>query len=75
MRDLFYCMEPATNTDLLCHTLPLGVRVIKYVRHLQDESMLAKLNKEDVIAKEAKYHIRCLVNEPLQPRQTSEGDN
>ena len=50
MTDLFFCMEPATDTELLYHTLPLDARVRKYFRHLQDESMLAKLTKEDVIA-------------------------
>ena len=49
MTDLFFCIEPATDTELLYHTLPLHALVRKYDRHLQDKSMLTKLNKEDVI--------------------------
>ena len=64
---LFVCMEPATDTELLHHTLDVDALVRIYARHLQDDSMLAKLNKEDVIVQEANNHIRCLVNVPLQP--------
>ena len=49
MADLFFCMEPATDTELLYHTLNLDALVRKYARYLQDTSMLAKLNKDDVI--------------------------
>ena len=45
-----FCMEPASDTELLNHMLDLDARVKKYARHLQDENMLAKLNKDDVIA-------------------------
>ena len=65
-------MKPAADTELLYHTLDLDARVRKYARHLHNESMLAKLNKEDVIAK---YHIWCLVNESLQLHQTRKGEN
>ena len=50
-------MEPATDTELLYHTLDLDSLVRKYSRQLQDESMLAKLSKDDVIIQMAKYHI------------------
>ena len=49
MTDLFFCMEPTTDTELLYHTLDLDVPVRKYARHLQDASMLAELYKDDVI--------------------------
>ena len=39
-------MEPAADTELLYHTLDLDALVRKYSRHLQDESMLAKLSKD-----------------------------
>ena len=42
-------MEPATDTELLYHTLDLHALDRKYARHLQDASMLAELNKDDVI--------------------------
>ena len=42
-------MEPARDTELLYHTLDLYVLVRKYARHLQDESLLVELNKDDVI--------------------------
>ena len=42
-------MEPATDTELLYHTLDLDALVRKYVLHLQYASMLAELNKDDVI--------------------------
>ena len=42
----FFCMETATDTELLYH---LHALVRKYGRHLQDASMLAELNKDDVI--------------------------
>ena len=68
-------MQPATDTELLHHTLDVDALVRINARHLQDESMLAKLNKEDVIVQETNNHIRCFVNVPLQPSQTSKGDN
>ena len=42
-------MEPARDTELLYHTLDRHVLVRNYARHLQDESMLVELNKDDVI--------------------------
>ena len=45
----FFRMEPATDTELLYHTLDLDALVRKYSRHLQDESVLAKLTNDDVI--------------------------
>ena len=53
-------MEPATDTELLYHTLDLDALVRKYSRHLQDESMLVKLSKDDVIFQKDKYHISVL---------------
>ena len=53
-------MEPATDTQLLYHTLDLHALVRKYARHLQDENMPVKLNKDDVIIYKAKYHIGVL---------------
>ena len=53
-------MEPATDTELLYHTLDLDALVRKYSRHLQDESMLAKLSECDVIIQKTKYHISVL---------------
>ena len=53
-------MGPATNTGLLHHTLDIDALVRKYSRHLQDESMLAKLSKDDVIIQKAKYHVSVL---------------
>ena len=54
-------MEPATDTELVYHTLDLDARVRKYVRQdLQDESMLAKLSKDDVIIQKVNYHISVL---------------
>ena len=50
-------MVPPTDTELLYHTLDLYVLVRTYSRHLQDESMLAKLTKDDVIIHKAEYHI------------------
>ena len=44
-----FCMEPATDTELLYHTLDLDALVRKYASHLQDASMLAELDKDDVI--------------------------
>ena len=49
MTDLFFCMEPTTDTELLYHTLDLDAPVRKYAQHLQDASMLAELYKDDVI--------------------------
>ena len=49
MSDLFFCMEPAKDTELLYHTLDLHALVRKIARHLQDASMLVELNKYDVI--------------------------
>ena len=46
---VFFCMEPATDTELLYHTLDLDGLVRKYARHLQDANMLAELNTDDVI--------------------------
>ena len=45
----FFCMEAATDTELLYHTLYLDALVRKFARYLQDASMLAELNKDDVI--------------------------
>ena len=53
-------MEPATDTELLYHTLDLDALGGKYSRHLQDESMLAKLSKYYVIIQKSKYHISVL---------------
>ena len=53
-------MEPATDTELLYHKLDLDALVRKYTRHLQDESMLAKLSKDDAIIQKVKYHISVL---------------
>ena len=55
--------------------LDLDALIRNYARHLQDESMLAQLTKEDDIIKRPSTIFGVLVNEPLQPRQTSEGDN
>ena len=49
MTDLFFWMEPTTDTELLYHTLDLDDPVSKYARHLQYASMLAELYKDDVI--------------------------
>ena len=53
-------MESATDTELLYHTLDLDALVRKYSRHLQDESILAKLSEYDVIIQKTKYHISVL---------------
>ena len=45
----FFCMEQATDRELLYHTLDLDALLRKCARHLQDASMLAELNKDDVI--------------------------
>ena len=68
-------MEPATDRARVPYALPLDARVREYVRQLEDESMLAKLNKEDVIAYRGHVPYSVLVNEPLQPRQTNKGEN
>ena len=47
-------MEPATDTELLYHTIDLDALVRKYSRNLQDE------RKDDVIIQKAKYHISVL---------------
>ena len=60
MTDLFFCIEPATDTELLYHTLDHAALVRKFARYLQDASMLAELNKDDVIIYKAKYHISVL---------------
>ena len=44
-------MQTATDTEL---------SVRKYSRHLQAESMLAELSKDDVIIQKAKYHNSVL---------------
>ena len=53
-------MEPATDTELLYHTLDLDALVRKYSRQVQDESMLVKLGKDDVIIQKANFHISVL---------------
>ena len=42
-------MEPATDRELLYHTLDIDALIRKYARHLQDASMLAELRKDGVI--------------------------
>ena len=46
VRSVFFCMEPATDTELLYFIHAL---VRNYARHLQDASMLVELNKDDFI--------------------------
>ena len=53
-------MEPATDIELLYHKLDIDALVRQYSQHQQDESMLAKLSKDDVIIQNAKYHISVL---------------
>ncbi|KXJ29235.1 hypothetical protein AC249_AIPGENE17038 [Exaiptasia diaphana] len=58
--DFTHCHE----ADLLHSftTLEAGMNLQRMATDLQNFSLLAKLSKGDVIAIEAKYHMRCLTN-------------
>ena len=59
----FFCDLPAGNSILHdAATYDIDSRVRKCARELEDTILLAKLAAGDMIALEAKYHRKCLVN-------------
>ena len=55
-------------------TFGLDARVRQCALQLQDQSLLAKLSTSDLIALEAKYHVKCLVSLYNRVRQTRGSD-
>ena len=58
----FFCDKvEACGTLHSCQTLYLDMRVRKIAHELADTKLLAKLSEGDMVATEAKYHLKCLV--------------
>ena len=72
----FFCGKPAQASESLHHasTFGLDARVRQCALQLQDQSLLAKLSTGDLIALEAKYHVKCLVSLYNRVRQTRGSD-
>ena len=45
-----------------CQTLELNQKVREIATEMGDNQMLAKLSQGDMVAVDAKYHLRCLVD-------------
>lgn len=59
----FFCSNTESKGKLheVC-TFQLDCRVRNCAQKLQDQELLSKLSEGDLIALEAKYHVKCLVN-------------
>ena len=58
----FFCGSHDKSDNLhQCETLAVHRRVERYAEELEDTAVLAKLSEGDMIATEAKYHVKCLV--------------
>ncbi len=72
----FLCNEPAGSKNLhrAC-THDIDIRVRKCALQLQDTDLLAKLAPGDMVALEAKYHSKCLVDLYNRARATTDSRN
>ena len=65
----FFCEKPeaeeGTSSLHNVSTFELDTRVRQCAYQLQDQRLLAKLSGGDLIAQEAKYHLQCLVSQPV----------
>jgi len=69
-------VKPAKASESLHHasTFGLDARVRECALQLQDQTLLAKLSTGDLIALEAKYHVRCLVSLYNRAKQAKGSD-
>ena len=60
----FFCGQPSSSVKplRLAATKGLNEKVHQCALKLQDNELLAKLSKGDLIAQDAQYHIQCLVS-------------
>eukprot|EP00794_Sanderia_malayensis_P004251 gene4251-4816_t len=76
----FFCGEQDDKANLhQCETLTVHQRVKRCAEDLGDTHILAKLSEGDMVAIEAKYHVKCLVrfynNHRAHARKTRSNDN
>ena len=58
----FFCGEPSNTSGLHeAATFQVDKPVRTYTELLEDIELLAKLNRGDMVALDAKYHTKCLV--------------
>ena len=60
----FFCTEIEENEENLhqCQTFSLNDKIRRIASDLADYELLAKLSGGDMIATEAKYHLKCLTD-------------
>ena len=58
----FFCDEEGDVNLHACQTLEMSKQVRTMANDLADSKILAKLSEGDMVATEAKYHAKCILN-------------